>query len=74
MRVIVNDKYKYVLTNKRASIYKLSTINFETGTFKVPVRRRNTETTIKVINDTPLPLSIIGGGYEANYTARFKNV
>lgn len=74
MKVIVNDKYQYILTNKRASLYKLSTSGFVTGTFKVPVRKRNVDTVIKVINDTPLPLSIIGGGYEANYTARFKNV
>lgn len=74
MKVIVNDKYQYILTNKRASLYKLGTSGFETGTFKVPVRKRNVDTVIKVINDTPLPLSLIGGGYEANYTARFKNV
>ena len=74
MKVIVNDKYQYILTNKRASLYKLGTAGFGTGTFKVPVRKRNVDTVIKVINDTPLPLSIIGGGYEANYTARFKNV
>lgn len=74
MKVIVNDKYQYILTNKRASLYKLGTSGFGTGTFKVPVRKRNVDTVIKVINDTPLPLSIIGGGYEANYTARFKNV
>ena len=74
MKVIVNDKYQYILTNKRASLYKLSTAGFETGTFKVPVRKRNVDTVIKVINDTPLPLSLIGGGYEANYTARFRNV
>lgn len=74
MRVIVNGKYQYILTNKRASLYKLGTSGFDTGTFKVPVRKRNVDTVIKVINDTPLPLSIIGGGYEANYTARFKNV
>lgn len=74
MRVIVNDKYQYILTNKRASLYKLGTSGFGTGTFKVPVRKRNVDTVIKLINDTPLPLSIIGGGYEANYTARFKNV
>ena len=74
MKVIVNDKYQYILTNKRASLYKLSTSGFGTGTFKVPVRKRNVDTVIKVINDTPLPLSIIGGGYEANYTARFRNV
>ena len=74
MKVIVNDKYQYILTNKRASLYKLSTAGFGTGTFKVPVRKRNVDTVIKVINDTPLPLSLIGGGYEANYTARFRNV
>lgn len=74
MKVIVNDKYQYILTNKRASLYKLGTSGFGTGTFKVPVRKRNVDTVIKVINDTPLPLSLIGGGYEANYTARFRNV
>lgn len=74
MKVIVNDKYQYILTNKRASLYKLGTSGFGTGIFKVPVRKRNIDTVIKVINDTPLPLSLIGGGYEANYTARFKNV
>lgn len=73
MRVEIGD-YKYTLTNKIASLYKTNSISLGTGTFRVPVRRQNTEAIIKVVNDTPLPLAIIGGGYEANYTTRFKNI
>lgn len=73
MRVCVNDKYQYILTNKKIGDYKLGSVSLLTGTFRVPIRKRNTEAKIQVINDTPLPLSIIGGGYEANYTTRYRS-
>ena len=74
MEVDVDNKYKYKLTNKKVGNYKLGNITLLTGTFRVPVRKLNTKAVIKVVNSSPLPLSIIGGGYEANYTARFKNL
>ena len=73
MKVCVNDKYQYILTNKKIGDYKLGSVSLLTGTFRVPIRKRNTEAKIQVINDTPLPLSIIGGGYEANYTTRYRS-
>ena len=74
MEVNVDNKYKYRMTNKKIGTYKLSNISLLTGTFRVPVRKLNTKAVIKVTNSSPLPLSIIGGGYEANYTTRFKNL
>ena len=73
MKVCVNDKYQYILTNKKIGDYKLGSVSLLTGTFRVPIRKKNTEVKIQVINDTPLPLSIIGGGYEANYTTRYRS-
>lgn len=75
MEVSVNDKYHYKMTNKKLGSYKLgSDKQLITGTFRVPIRKLNTSATIKITNSSPLPLSIIGGGYEANYTTRFKNI
>lgn len=74
MEVDVDNKYRYKLTNKKVGSYRLGNIALLTGTFRVPVRKLNTKAVIKVINSSPLPLSIIGGGYEANYTTRFKNL
>lgn len=74
MEVDVDNKFKYKLTNKKLGNYKLGNITLLTGTFRVPVRKLNTKASIKVVNSSPLPLSIIGGGYEANYTTRFKNL
>ena len=74
MEVNVDNKYKYRMTNKKIGTYKLGNISLLTGTFRVPVRKLNTKAVIKVTNPSPLPLSIIGGGYEANYTTRFKNL
>lgn len=74
MEVDVDNKFKYKLTNKKVGNYKLGNITLLTGTFRVPVRKLNTKASIKVVNSSPLPLSIIGGGYEANYTTRFKNL
>lgn len=73
MKVSVNDKYKYIMTNKKMGNYVLGTTSLLTGTFRVPIRKRNTEAVIKLLNDSPLPLSIIGGGYEADYTTRYRN-
>lgn len=72
MLVSVNDTYKYMLTNKKSGDYRLGSVSLLTGTFRVPIRKRNTEVSIKITNDSPLPLSIIGGGYEANYTTRYR--
>lgn len=74
MEVNVDNKYKYRMTNKKIGTYELGNISLLTGTFRVPVRKLNTKAVIKVTNSSPLPLSIIGGGYEANYTTRFKNL
>lgn len=72
MKVSVNDKYNYIMTNKKMGNYILGETSLLTGTFRVPIRKRNTEATIKILNDSPLPLSIIGGGYEADYTTRYR--
>lgn len=71
----VGEKYEYVQTNKKMGKYSLGNRGLiSSGTFRIPIRKKNTETQLQVINDTPLPLSITGGGYEANYTTRFKNI
>lgn len=80
LRVLVKsegkDTYEYVLNGHTLGVNtnRLDTMPIETGVFSVPVHGRNTTTTLEVINDTPLPSSVVGGGWEANVTQRFRNI
>ena len=45
-----------------------------TGEWKVPIHGTNTDTTITMINDSPLPSTLIGYTWMGNMTNRFQNV
>lgn len=45
-----------------------------TGEWKVPIHGTNTDTTITIINESPLPSTLIGFTWMGNMTNRFQNV
>lgn len=45
-----------------------------TGEWKVPIHGTNTDTTITIINDSPLPSTLIGFTWMGNMTNRFQNI
>lgn len=69
-------KYEYTMTGRVLGTDNnvLDSHPISTGQFRVPVQGRNINTRIKVTNDTPLPSAIVGAGWEANVTSRFKIV
>ena len=46
----------------------------ETGTFSIPVHGTNTETKVKLINDSPMPSTFIGYTWQGNVTHRFRQI
>lgn len=72
--VVVENKgkhQKYTYTNTARFLGTLDTVlganETHTGKFKVPIHDSNTEVTIKVISNNPLPLSILSGNWEGFY-------
>ena len=67
-------KYRYAgktLGNETATIGQPS---FDTGRFLVPVMSRNVATQITIINDSPLPCSILSADWEGYYVKRSQAV
>lgn len=67
-------KYRYtgkVLGNETAIIGQPS---FDTGRFSVPVMSRNIDTQITIINDSPIPCSILSADWEGFYVKRSQAV
>ena len=67
-------KYRYAgktLGNETATIGQPS---FDTGRFLVPVMSRNVDTQITIINDSPLPCSILSADWEGFYVKRSQAV
>lgn len=52
----------------------LGRVPSDTGAFKIPVQSLNTDATIDIQSDLPLPLSLIGFLWEGSYVARSKGV
>ena len=52
----------------------LGRVPSDTGVFKIPVQSLNTDATIDIRSDLPLPLSLIGFLWEGSYVARSKGV
>ena len=48
----------------------LGKMNFNTGKFKFPIQSQNTECSISLYSDTPLPVNIVGAGWVGNYVRR----
>lgn len=67
-------KYRYAgktLGNETATIGQSS---FDTGRFLVPVMSRNVDTQITIINDSPIPCSILSADWEGFYVKRSQAV
>ena len=67
-------KYRYAgktLGNETATIGQTS---FDTGRFLVPVMSRNIDTQITIVNDSPLPCSILSADWEGFYVKRSQAV
>ena len=67
-------KYRYAgktLGNETSTIGQPS---FDTGRFLVPVMSRNVDTQITIINDSPLPCSILSADWEGFYVKRSQAV
>lgn len=67
---------KYHFTGRKVGdvINKINTHPIITGEWKVPIHGTNTDTTITIINDSPLPSTLIGFTWMGNMTNRFQNV
>ena len=52
----------------------VSTHPLETGEFRVPIMGRNTDTTIEVVNGSPLPSAFNSTIWQGNVTYRYKNI
>ena len=67
-------KYRYAgktLGNETVTVGQPS---FDTGRFLVPVMSRNVDTQITIINDSPLPCSILSADWEGFYVKRSQAV
>ena len=67
-------KYRYagkILGTETATIGQPS---FDTGRFLVPVMSRNVDTQITIINDSPIPCSILSADWEGFYVKRSQAV
>lgn len=63
-------QYEYVYTGNILGSSVLNQIYLNRGSFRFPIYGKNLETTVKIINDTPLPCKIVSAEVEADYTAR----
>ena len=65
-------EYTYEFTSRDLGTLNniLGEMNFNTGKFKFPIQSQNTECTISLYSDTPLPLNIVGAGWVGNYVRR----
>ena len=52
----------------------VSTHPLETGEFRVPIMGKNTDTTIEVVNESPLPSAFNSTIWQGNVTYRYKHI
>ncbi len=70
--VVVNDRYKYRMSCNTIGTTIIGQSSLDSGTLKIPVRKKNTAVSIKVNSDLPLPVALVGAGWEANALTRHK--
>jgi hypothetical protein len=70
VKVKNEDTYSYPFTGEVLGLSVIGTTSISTGTFRVPVYSKNDNTTIKIINDSPMPSKILSGELEAFYNDR----
>lgn len=67
-------EYKYTGRIVGYDTNRLGTHPVETGTFTIPVHGTNTETKVKLVNDSPMPSTFIGYTWQGNVTYRFRQL
>ena len=72
VNVPTKREYTYEFTSRNLGTLNniLGEMPFNTGKFKFPIQSQNTECTISLYSDTPLPLNIVGAGWVGNYVRR----
>lgn len=70
------SSYEYIFSGKTVGLSSstIGDIALETGLFKFPVLAKNTEVSIQVTNDTPLPSALLSADWEGMYVKRSKAV
>jgi hypothetical protein len=68
------DTNEYQMTAKTigSQNLRLNRLRVETGTFRVPIYLRNTEASITIINDSPLPSTILSATWEGHYSTKIR--
>lgn len=62
--------YEYVFTGETVGTAVIGNTNISSGSFRVPIHSKNDNTTIKLINDSPLPSKFLSCEIEAFYNDR----
>ena len=67
---------RYIMTARNITEINniLGNVPDDTGVFKFPVQAQNTDVTIDIASDIPLPLALIGFLWEGSYVPRSKGV
>ena len=78
LRVTVKYRGKpdgvYVMTGKHLGVdAKFNELSASEGIWTFPIQTQNTQCEIIVENDTPLPLALLGAGWEGSYTSRSRS-
>lgn len=68
------NTYQYRMTGRPIGSTKLDTLQLVTGTFRVPIQAENTAYEASIVSDMPLPLSLIGFRFDANFHETSKGV
>jgi hypothetical protein len=69
-------EYTYVSTNKQLGTVtsRTDTMNIADGTFKFPVQDCNTNVEIEIVSDTPQPITLVSGSFDALYVPRTRRM
>lgn len=71
-----NQEYSYKATSKYFSKSDniMGKVTLHSGKFKIPVQRNTDDVAISIVDDSPLPLMIVSGGWEGLYARRTQKV
>jgi hypothetical protein len=69
-------EYTYVSTNKQLGTIssKTDSMNIADGTFKFPVQDCNTGVEIEIVSDTPQPITLVSGSFDALFVPRTRRM
>lgn len=70
--VTVNNRYNYKMSCTTVGETIIGKSSLTSGTIKIPVRKKNDSVSIKVQSSLPLPVAIVGAGWEGNAVTRHK--